>query len=157
LLDKAALVRAILHPEWVEGGPGRPGPPQLSPAATHCLLAGLVRDIAAGVSDSGVAEDLRAVGRKMAERAADGLVAGWEEGDELCPPWRWPFPPRGPLPDPWLSRLTVFGPLPDPWLKRPDARAQDVMMGIALLQIAPLMPDEELGGHLKDLGGQLAG
>ena len=109
---KIAFVQAIKDPEWVDGGPGLPGPPQFSKAATSYMLALLVRDISSNLNDRAIAEKLYAVGKGMAHGAAGGLVAGWEEGDDLCPPWWWPWPKAGPQPEPWLSRLTVFRPMP---------------------------------------------
>jgi hypothetical protein len=38
------------------------------------------------------AEHLMEAGREMTAFAAQGLVAGWEEGDDLCPEWFKPFP-----------------------------------------------------------------
>jgi hypothetical protein len=37
-----------------------------------------------------------AIGREVTQAGSEGLVAGWEEGDDLCPPWftKFPIPPR---------------------------------------------------------------
>ena len=132
---KTAFLHAIKNPEWVDGGPGLPGPPQFSEAATHYMLASVIRDISKNLNDRAIAEQLYAVGEGMAHAAASGLVAGWQEGDDICPPW-WPWW-RGPWPRPnWLS-----GPVPDPWFERASPRAQDVVMATVLLEIAALTPE----------------
>jgi hypothetical protein len=71
-----------------------PQGPRISAVAKEYLYGQIVRDIAkglpAGMKKS--AEHLMEAGREMTTFAAQGLVAGWEEGDNLCPEWFKPFP-----------------------------------------------------------------
>lgn len=74
-----------------------PHGPKISKVAKEYLFAQIVRDIAKQVPSAKAASQLMDAGREMTKFAADGLVNGWEEGDDLCPPWfggRFPFPPR---------------------------------------------------------------
>jgi hypothetical protein len=52
---KIAFVQAVKDPEWVDGEPSLPGPPQFSKAATSYMLASLVRDISSNLNDRAIA------------------------------------------------------------------------------------------------------
>lgn len=83
-----------------------PHGPILSKATKELALAQIVRDIALQVPFKEHKARLLAIGRKQVDFASSGLLAGWEEGDDLCPPWKpfpFPWPPSGPLPDPWFE------------------------------------------------------
>ena len=157
VLQKINFLNVIKKFEWVDGGPGQPGPLRLSKAATSLLLSSLVRDCSAAVSDQLIGRELRAIGKEMAGSAAAGLVEGWEDGDDLCPPWHKPpkWPP-GPGPWPWLEALHVFDPTPEPWLEA-SPRLKDGIVGFALQQIASLTPDEQLAGQVNDVAMKLQG
>ena len=73
-----------------------PHGPKISKVAKEYLFAQIVRDIAKQVPGTKAASQLMDAGREMTNFAASGLVNGWEEGDDLCPPWfgHLPFPPR---------------------------------------------------------------
>lgn len=73
-----------------------PHGPKISKVAKEYLFAQIVRDIAKQIPEAKVSTQLMDSGREMTNFAANGLVNGWEEGDDLCPPWfgRFPFPPR---------------------------------------------------------------
>jgi hypothetical protein len=77
-----------------------PQGPKMSTALKELVFAQIVRDIANGLPSpmQKSALNLKDVGREMTTTAAGGLVAGWEEGDDICPKWPWwkggPIPPR---------------------------------------------------------------
>ena len=85
-----------------------PHGPRFSVYTKEYAMAGVVRDIAGNISDKAAQKKLLAAGKTMVEFSAKGLVNGWEEGDDICPPW-WPFPWRGnggdPQPNPWYTRV----------------------------------------------------
>ena len=134
--------------------PGHPDPLKLSKAAISLLASTLVRDLSTEISNPEIALEVRAAGRRMAEVAVGGLIAGWEDGDDWCPPLHWPPKPR-PGPWPWLESLKVFEPEPEPWFDAGNRRVKDQLIGIALAGVAPMAPDEQLASQIRDLATKL--
>jgi len=111
-LPAQAVSQTVLHPEWIDGCGGCPGPSIAVAAeldqraqyeATAALADGLAGMIAAGAErDPAMAERLRgkAIGSfahvaGIAGSATFSPVADWD--GELCPrpwPWPWPWPPQ---------------------------------------------------------------
>jgi hypothetical protein len=107
-----AVSQTVLHPEWIDGCGGCPGPSIAVAAeldqraqyeATAALADGLAGMIAAGAErDPAMAERLRgkAIGSfahvaGIAGSATFSPVGDWD--GELCPrpwPWPWPWPPQ---------------------------------------------------------------
>lgn len=89
-----------------------PHGPRFSAATKEYAMAGVVRDIAKALPDKALQKKLLGAGRSMVEFSSKGLINGWEEGDDICPPWRipWPGPRPGgggdPDPDPWFFART---------------------------------------------------
>lgn len=157
LLAKTALLKHWKDPDWVDGGPGQPGRPVLSKAMTTYMLSALVRDAAGRLGDRTAAGELRQTGKRMAESAVGGMIAGWEEGDDICPPW-WPkkWPPGPPWPW-WRWAEAVFDPQPEPWFELVIDAVQDKVIASALQQIASITPDEQFAGQLKGVAAKVAG
>ena len=156
VFDKVWLLHWKLKIDAVDGNPGQPGQPP--GAFVEVTLGTLLRELSTRVSDRAFAERLAGAGKEMAVRGAGGLVSGWEVGDDICPPWRWPWPPRGngkPQPDPWFERLTVFGPSPEPWMEHLGGRMQDVVVAHAVRWIASLSTNEELAPRVRDIAMRL--
>ncbi|MDQ3009185.1 MAG: hypothetical protein M3X11_00555 [Acidobacteriota bacterium] len=136
-----------LHPEWVDGPPlGGPGPggPFFSRAVYEYALSGLLRDISPLLKNKSFGEKLKGVGKRMAEGSAKGLLAGWEPGDDICPPWPWPGP--GPV---WEL---ATGPDPVPWLENLQGAMRDVVLAQAVREIASLTFDKEFSAEIKGIG-----
>lgn len=84
------------------------GPVLKSAAVKDYIMAGIVRDVAAQIADKDLASKVKSAGAEMVRNAAANLINGWEDGDDLCPPYP-PFP--------WpIRHQSVFGPGPEPWL-----------------------------------------
>ncbi len=83
------------------------GPVVKSAGIKEYIMAGLLRDISYHIPDRDAAHQVKSAGAEMVKFASAHLISGWEEGDDICPPWPWPFPHRfdnsGPQPDPWFS------------------------------------------------------
>ena len=82
------------------------GPAIKSHAIKEYMLAALVRDISYEITDKEIAYQLKSVGAAMAKYASAHLINGWEEGDDLCPPWPpFPYPNHAYDPEstPWFS------------------------------------------------------
>jgi hypothetical protein len=75
-----------------------PHGPKFSVATKEYAMAGVVRDIARNLTDKGLQRKLLAAGKNMVAFAQKGLINGWEEGDDICPPWWPPVPWPGPWP-----------------------------------------------------------
>src|SRR5882672_7483332 len=139
------------HPEWVDGGPGLPGP-VFRTAIAEYVVAGLVRDIAAHVASKEFGASLHQTAKELVAEAARKLpidFASAAESDDLCPPYwpHFPIPPRprgddrtstdfdrtaGPHPEPWL----VSGPSPEPWLEATVPSIRAIALAVALRDLA---------------------
>jgi hypothetical protein len=123
------------HPEWVDGGPGQPGP-VFRTALTEYVVAGLTREISRKVTSREVGSKLHQTAKELAAEAGRMLPAGFEDGDDICPPWPKPLPPPhgggDPDPIPWL----VAGPSPDPWLENSTPAMKDIALAVAIRDLA---------------------
>ncbi|RSK51025.1 hypothetical protein [Hymenobacter rigui] len=122
-------------------------------AHVNLLAADLVRQISTQLADTGLRERTFGVSQQMARSAASALAASWEPGDELCPPWRWPFPhPHGLE---WLGQLDqVLKPQPDPWKTLPAA--EQVQLAYQLTQVASLTSEAGFSQELLHLAAGVA-
>ncbi len=81
---------------------------KFSAATKEYAMAGVVRDIAKNLTDKAIQKQLFTAGRAMVDFASKGLINGWEEGDDICPPfwprlpWPGPYPGGDPDPSPWF-------------------------------------------------------
>ncbi|BCT66852.1 hypothetical protein [Nitrosospira sp. NRS527] len=150
-----------------------PHGPRLSRPLIEFMAAGVVRDISGLIRDRQIGIKVKAIGKEMASNASKGLVQGWDDGDDICPPWgRWPFPPipwpqwgsvtnvaaihpepKGPTPQPadpspapWDLDLWN-DPSPLPWL--PGSVEQFVLAKL-LISLAGITTDPEFGMQLKN-------
>lgn len=126
-----------------------PHGPKVSQALVEYMAAGLVRDIAKLVKDKAVQTKLTAIGKEMAGFASNGLVQGWEDGDDICPPYP-PFPPR---PWPWRGDFSKQEPSPQPWK---ISSVEQVVLADLLLSLADITSSRELGAQLKDAASALS-
>ena len=95
------------------------GPVFKSTAIKEYIMAGLLRDISYQIPDRDIAHQVKSAGAEMVKFASANLISGWEDGDDICPRWPWPFPHRfdnfGPQPEPWFSaESTELNPQPLP-------------------------------------------
>lgn len=163
IMAKVSTLR--FHPEWVDGGPGLPGP-VIRTALTEYVVAGLIRDIGVNLTNREVASKLHQTARELVARSSKMLPISFEtelEPDDLCPPyWRHfpPPPPRGdqgpqpepwrfgPSPEPWL----VAGPHPEPWLEASTPALKDIVLAVALRDLASVTSIVEVSAALKEIG-----
>ena len=146
VLQKVSFLHGVINPDWVDGRPGQPGPIFKS-AITDYVVAGLLRDISRLLPATDAANNLRAIGKELAASASGGLVAGWEDGDDICPPY--PFP----LPHPWqfvftpqqeILQVEHFGPA-----------MTTIMAAYALRQLAAMTTNERISGAIQQAGQSL--
>ena len=77
IMSKVSLLK--FHPEWVDGGPGLPGP-VFRTALTEYIVAGLICEISQKLANREIAPKLHQIGKELAVEAGRMLPAGWEEG-----------------------------------------------------------------------------
>lgn len=152
VLEKINFLRGVLDPNTIDGNPGQPGP-IFSTAIANYVVAEILRDISLSLKDKALATQISSIGKELAGESSKGLVAGWEDGDDLCPPYHlhFPFPKPGPGPDPW-RQLLRFEPNPSPWINQVTPAMNDVLLAIAIRQLASLTTSEKASAALKQAG-----
>lgn len=148
ILQKVDFLYGTLHPDWVDGGPGQPGGPLFSSAIVDFMLASLLREIGTKIQNQELGVAIVTLGKEMVANAAQGLVNGWEDGDDICPPWPFPWPPK-------LDPLEE--PEPEPWLERVSNSMQDIVLAHAMRDIASLTNNEKFSMEVKNLGEKVVG
>jgi len=146
ILEKVSFLEGVLDPSWVDGGPGQPGPIFRTAIADY-VVAELLRDISVNLHDRETATKVHNIGKELASASSHGLTAAWEEGDDLCPPWRWPV--GGPRP---RGDELVFGPGPEPWLEHTTPAMNDIVLAHALRQLASLTSSEKASNGIRQVG-----
>lgn len=152
ILEKVNYLRGVLDPNTVDGNPGQPGP-IFSTAIANYVVAEILRDISANLKDKTVATQVRSIGKELAAESSKGLIAGWEDGDDICPPYHlhFPFPKPGPGPDPWQTLVQLM-PRPEPWLNDATPALNDVVLAVAIRQLASLTTSDTASAALKQAG-----
>ncbi|WP_136667390.1 hypothetical protein [Flavobacterium sp. H122] len=133
-----------------------PHGPKYSIAIREYMIAGVVRDIAKKITNHDIQSKLLSVGKEMVSYSSRGLVNGWEEGDDICPPiFKWPRPLPDPFPD-------LTGPQPDPWNSYVgsngdflDYSSHQKQLVASLKVLSTLTTQRKLGEHLAKLADEL--
>ena len=155
ILQKVAFLQGVLDPNKVDGGPGQPGPVYRTAIADY-IVAELLRDISGSLKDRAHAASLHEIGKELVSVSSRGLSASWDEGDDICPPWRFHFPipvpgpdPRnlGPVPDPWNLE-----PQPSPWLQHVTPAMNDIVLAHAVQQLASLTSNVNASAAMEKAG-----
>ena len=114
---------------------------RFSQAAVEYWTAGVVRDIGHLVRDHAVRAQLASLGREMVGAGAKGLIQGFEDGDDICPPWP-PFPPF-----PWPG-VGPSDPDPVPWK---TGIVEQVVLADMLLSLAGVTTNAGYSSQLREL------
>jgi hypothetical protein len=109
----------------------------------NLLIADVTKEVSAGLTDRSLQKRTLDLSKKMAAQASGSMVASWEPGDDLCPPWPIPWP------------LGNLGPSPEPW-KSVNA-AEQIELAHTLTQLAGLTTSREFNTQLKALATDIAG
>lgn len=151
LFSKIHLIGSINPEAWDALIPHTPF--VFSDAHVNLLAADLVRQISAELPDKGLQARVFELSQQMARSASAGLASSWEPGDELCPPWRWPFP--FPHVTDLLEELEKgMGPRPEPWHKIPSAGM--LQSAYQLTQVAALTSDADFSQELLHVATTVA-
>ena len=156
ILERVSFLRGVLDPNTVDGNPGQPGPIYRTAMANY-IVAEILRDIGENLNDQTAATQVHGIGRELVTESSRGLVAGWEEGDGICPPWFNPHHgphggPNPPGPDPPYrlleqDRVTL--------LNEVTPAMNDVILATAIRELACLTTHEKTSLALKQVGETL--
>jgi len=150
IMAKIQFLRGAINPDWVDGGPGQPGPIYRTAMANY-VVAEILRDISAGLTDKTLATQLHTIGKELVAESSKGLSADWDEGDGICPPWfvlhHKSEPRRGP--NPWMQ---LIEPDPSPWLGLVTPAMNDVVLAVAVRELASLTTSEKASAAMKQAG-----
>lgn len=119
-------------PNWEDPGWGQYG---------ELALADAVKQLSRVVADKKLSGKILELSKKMAKESAGGMINGWEDGDDICPPW-WPFP-FPPVP----------GPGPFPWKEL--VSAEQIQIANILTQISGLTMSKEFNNALKSAASEI--
>lgn len=151
-LAKISYLRATLHPEWFDGTPGAPGQVKISEPGIDLLLSEQVRGLARSLHNEGLREKLHGLGKAVAERAVDGLRAGFDGDEDICPPFH--FGP-GPGPGPHFGDWVALNPQPLPPGETAPGSLRDIVIAMALREIAALTTNAQFNREAQAIGGEI--
>ncbi len=126
-----------------------PHQPKYSIATREYMIAGVLRDIARQMPNKDLAAKAFNIGRQMVDFASSNLLAGWEDGDDICPPLRHfpPFPFPEPDPNPWYRfDLAALNPQPLP----------PAEIGVALRGIAEMTSMNDLKDEINGIAKEVS-
>jgi len=143
--SKANFIGSLNPQAWDAVNPHSAFP--FSNAHVELMVADVVKQVASGLVDKSLSKQGHELSKKMASEAASSLVDAWEPGDELCPPWRGPWP--GPH-----HEIASVGPQPDPW--QPVNSATQIELAQVLNHLSGLTANPESNTALKSLATAIA-
>jgi hypothetical protein len=144
ILQKVSFLHGMIDPSWIDGNPGQPGP-IFRTAINDLAVAELLRDISVNLHDREIATKVHNIGKELVTSSSHGLVAGWEDGDDICPPWF----KGGPRPH---GDISLTSPQPEPWLQHVTPAMNDIVLAIALRELASITSSEKVSSGIKQLG-----
>jgi hypothetical protein len=144
ILQKVAFLHGLIDPSWIDGNPGQPGP-IFRTAMTDLVVAELLRDISVNLHDRTLATNVHNIGKELVTSSSQGLTAGWEDGDDICPPWF----KGGPRPH---SEVSLTSPHPEPWLQHLTPSMNDIVLAHALRELASITSSEKASNGIRQVG-----
>jgi hypothetical protein len=115
-----------------------PHGPKVSQRMVEYFAAGVIRDIATLVPDKATKQRLMRTGRDLATTVSSGLVQGWEDGDDICPPW----PPGS---GSWWGE--TLKPQPLPWKVK---TIEQFVLADLIASVAEVTTNETISAQLKE-------
>jgi hypothetical protein len=158
IMEKIDFLGKILKIDAHDGGPGQPGPVYRSAIANYVVAENL-RDVGARLTDKSLGRQLHGIGKELVSESSKNLAADWDEGDDICPPWFVPHKVSGqepdpnrpwePDPSPWMQFLK---PNPSPWLGHVTPALNDIVLAVAVRELASLTTSEKASAAMKQVG-----
>lgn len=152
ILAKVSFLKGLLDPNTVDGNPGQPGP-IYSVAMADLTVAELLQHIAQNLKEQDIARKVRQIASELATTASQHVASAMDD-DDICPPYFHHIPrPHGvgPTPDPWLELETD----PHPWLGKLTPAMNDLVLGVALRELASLTTSEKASAAIRQAGETL--
>jgi hypothetical protein len=144
ILQKVSFLHGLIDPSWIDGNPGQPGP-IFRTAMTDYVVAELLRDISVNLQERDLATKVHNIGKELVSASSHGLTAGWEDGDDICPPFKVGPRPRG-------DTLSLTAPQPEPWLEHITPAMNDIVLAHALRELASLTSSEKASNGIRQVG-----
>jgi hypothetical protein len=144
ILQKVAFLHGLIDPSWIDGNPGQPGP-IFRTSMSDLVVAELLRDISVNLHDRALATNVHNIGKELVTNSSQGLTAGWEDGDDICPPWF----KGGPRPH---SEVSLTSPHPEPWLQHLTPAMNDIVLAHALRELASITSSEKASHGIRQAG-----
>lgn len=163
ILQKMSFLQFVDKRDWIDGGPHPMF--RVSSALYEVLLSEIMRGAASALENKEAGGQLHALGREMMAKFAGGLVKGWDDGDDICPPWfgphphwQWDFAQMVPDTAPavsgdMLSRLAQ----PSVAVDEMPGAFRDLLLANVIRTAACLTSDQGYSERLKGIGEQLVG
>ncbi|MGZ4876840.1 MAG: hypothetical protein ACXVIO_01590 [Candidatus Angelobacter sp.] len=145
ILQKVSFLHGLIDPSWIDGNPGQPGP-IFGTAITDLVVAELLRDISVNLHERDLATKVHNIGKELVTSSSQGLSAGWEDGDDICPPWF-----KG-GPRPHTDGVSLTSPHPEPWLEHVTPAMNDTVLAHALRELASLTSSEKSSNGIRQVG-----
>lgn len=146
--SKADLIGSLNPKAWDAVNPHTPF--VFSNAHVDLMVADVVKSVAVAITNKTLSREVMDISKGMAKQASTSLAASWEPGDELCPPWPWPFPHH-------KSWIENFGAEPDPLPWKPVLAAEMVELAHILTRLSGQTTSKEFNVALKGVATKLAG
>jgi hypothetical protein len=147
ILQKVSFLHGLIDPNWVDGNPGQPGP-IFRRAIADYAVAEILRDISLNLQDRDLGKQVHNIGNELVTSASQRLVAGWEDGDSLCPPYKHPFPRF--VGEEITALLT--NPASGESLEHVAPAMNDMVLAHALRQMASFTANEKSSHAIRQVG-----
>jgi len=144
LLQKVSFLHGMIDPDQVDGNPGQPGP-IFRTAIVDLVVAELLRDISVNLQNRELATKVRNIGKDLVTGSSPGLTAGWEEGDDICPPFK-----GGPRP--FGDSVFLAAPQSEQWLEHAAPAMNDIVLAHGLRELASLTSSEKASSEIRQAG-----
>ena len=150
--NKAQLIGALNPKAWDALIPH--GPIVINDYLVELCVADAVKSASAGIADKNLKKQGVALSGKIASRATQGMLASWEDGDDICPPWPWPK--KWPFPFPPKDLMSSFTPIPDPWVPWKIATLEQAELASTFIELSSLTMEKDFNTEIKGLAVSVA-
>lgn len=147
VFEKLNTLNTMFHPEWIDGDPKIGGPgPTLRTGLADYAVAEVLRDVANGLENTEFKTTVYGIAKELATESTKSMVQGWEDGDDICPPFRFPRPHF--LTNELVS--TTYGRAIS--LNHLTPVVNDVLLSVAIRQLASLTTNAKASAAMKQIG-----